>query len=109
MYADDTTIYFNLEDFTPEMREAELNAELEKVNEWLKLNRLTLNTNKTKLMIFHRKPRQISELNIVINGTQIDRVQLFNFLGITSDDNLSWNGYVNLVKKKISKVIGILY
>ena len=71
MYADDTTIYFNLEDFSPEMREAEINAELEKVNVWLKLNKLTLNTNKTKLMIFHRKPRHISELNIVINGTQI--------------------------------------
>ena len=24
MYADDTTIYFNLEDFTPDMREAEI-------------------------------------------------------------------------------------
>ena len=41
MYADDTTIYFNLEDFSPEMREAEINAELEKVNVWLKLNKLT--------------------------------------------------------------------
>ena len=59
--------------------------------------------------MIHRKPRHISELNIVINGTQIDRVQLFNFLGITLDDDLSWNGHVNLVKKKISKVIGILY
>ena len=109
MYADDTTLYFNLEDFSPEMREAEINAELEKVNVWLKLNKLTLNTNETKLMIFHRKPRHISELNIVINGTQIDRVQLFNFLGITLDDDLSWNGHVKLVKKKISKAIGILY
>ena len=56
MYADDTTIYFNLKDFSPEMREAEINGELEKVNVWLKLNKLTLNTNKTKLMIFYRKP-----------------------------------------------------
>ena len=42
MNANDTTIYFNLEDFTPELRKAEINAELEKVNEWLKLNTLTL-------------------------------------------------------------------
>ena len=33
MYADDTTIYFNIEDFTPEIREVEINAELEKINE----------------------------------------------------------------------------
>ena len=61
-------------------------------------------------MIFHRKPRHIlSKFNIVINDTQIDRLQLFNFLGITLDEDLSWNAHVNLVKMKISKLIGILY
>ena len=58
-------------------------------SEWLKLNKQTLNTSKNKLMIFHRKQRHISELNIVINSTQIDPLQLFNFLGITLDDDLS--------------------
>ena len=61
MYA----IYFNLVDFTPDLREAEISVELEQVNEWLTLNKLILITNKTKLMIFHRKPRHISELNII--------------------------------------------
>ena len=40
---------------------------------------------------------------------QIDRLQLFNFLRITLDDDLSWNAHVNIVKKKISKVIVLLY
>ena len=35
MYADDTTIYFNLEDFDSHTTEAEIDAELEKVNTWL--------------------------------------------------------------------------
>ena len=91
------------------MRKAEINAELEKVNVWLEVNKLTLNTSKTKLMIFHRKPRHISDINIVINGTQIYRLQWFSFIGITLDDDLSWNAHVNIVKKKISKLIGILY
>ena len=43
MYADDTTIYFNLDDFSLVHREIEINCELEKVNTWLKLNRLTIN------------------------------------------------------------------
>ena len=46
MYADDTTIYFNLEDFDPECVETEINNELEKVNLWLKLNKLSLNMTK---------------------------------------------------------------
>ena len=44
MYADDTTIYFNLEDFDLQTRETDINRKLEKVNIWLKLNKLSLNT-----------------------------------------------------------------
>ena len=47
MYAVDTTIYFNLEDFDPECVETEISNELESVNLWLKLNRLSLNIRKT--------------------------------------------------------------
>ena len=43
MYADDTTIYFNLEDFPALNREQEINKELEKLNTWFQLNKLTLN------------------------------------------------------------------
>ena len=39
MYADHTTIYFNLEDFDPTCIEADITNELEKVNIWLKLNK----------------------------------------------------------------------
>ena len=38
MYADDTTIYFNIEDFNTNNLEAEINKELEQVNTWLKVN-----------------------------------------------------------------------
>ena len=68
MYADDTTIYINLEDFDPNNASNEINNELEKITKWLQINKLSLNTQKTKLMIFHRKPKHIKELNIVING-----------------------------------------
>ena len=66
MYADDTTIYFNLEDFDPYHLKRDINNELEKITLWLKMNKLSLNVQKTKFMIFHRKQKQISELNIVI-------------------------------------------
>ena len=52
MYADDTTIYFNLEDFPIENREVLINNELEKVNKWLKLNKLAVNVDKTKACCF---------------------------------------------------------
>ena len=90
MYADDTTIYFNLEDFDPECVETEINNELEKVNLWLKLNKLSLNIKKTKLIIFHRKQKKIKDINISIDNVQIERVNTFNFLGIMLDESLTW-------------------
>ena len=89
MYADGTTIYFNLEDFDSNNFEFEINAELQKVRMWLKKNKLSLNLDKTKLMIFHRQQKSVKELNITINGTNIKRVQSFNFLGITLSESMS--------------------
>ena len=52
MYADATTLYFNLEDFPTQNRSMLINNELVRVNTWLKLNNLTLNVEKTKAMMF---------------------------------------------------------
>ena len=52
MYADDTTIYFNLEDFPSFNREYEINRELDKINIWFQLNKLTLNVEKNKMYAF---------------------------------------------------------
>ena len=109
MYADDTTIYFNLEDFDPYNLERDLNNELEKITLWLKMNKLSLNVQKTKLVIFHRRQKQINELNISINGTDIERIESFNFLGLHIHESLSWRTHTDVVRNKISKVVGILY
>ena len=90
MYADDTTIYFNLEEFDPTFVEAEITKELEKVNFWIKLNKWFLNTQKTKLMIFHRKQKKVRVINLSMDNNQIEQVSVFNFLGIILDKNLSW-------------------
>ena len=109
MYADDTTIYFNLEDFDRYNLEQDITNELENITLWLKRNKVSLNVQKTKLMIFHRKQKQINELNILIDGIAIERVESFNFLGLIIDEGLSWKKHTDVVKNEISKVVGILY
>ena len=105
MYADDTTIYFNFEDFSHIIKETDINNKLEKVNTWLKLNKLSLNTQKTKLMLFHSKQKRIHEVSVIINGTKIELVALFYFLDIMLDENLSWKSHIEMVGNKISKVV----
>ena len=109
MYADDTTIYFNLEDFDLYHLKRDINNELEKITLWLKRNKLSLNVQETKFMIFHRKQKQISELNITINDTDIERVESFNFLGLHIHESLSWRTHTDTERNKVSKVEGILF
>ena len=106
MYADDT-IYFNLEDFPALNREQEINKELEKLNLWFKLNKLTLNVDKTKCMFFHKR-RAVPSINLSMNNIPIDIVPHFNYLGIILDKHLSWKTHITMITGKLSKINGIL-
>ena len=106
MYADDTTIYFNLKKFDHLNKEGDINGELEKVNTWLKLNKLSLNAQKTELMVFHRKQKHVDEINVQINGSKIECVESFNFLGIMLDENLTWKSHIEMLGKKNLKSNG---
>ena len=75
MYADDTTIYFSLEDFDPATRERDINSELEKINIWLKLNKLSLNVKKTKSVIYSRKQKQIAAITAAITADRLEILQ----------------------------------
>ena len=108
MYADDTTLYFNIEDFPLQSREADINNELKKVNTWLQLNKLSLNTDKPKFMLFHKK-RTPPEINISINNSDIERVSQFTFLGIVLDETLSWKNHITMITNKLSRINGVLH
>ena len=87
-----------------------INLELEKIHEWLEINRLSLNVQKTNCMLFHHPQRKIKQSvpKLHIQQTEIERVHEFNFLGLTIDDNLSWHAHIQKVSNKLSKTIGIL-
>ena len=108
MYADDTTIYFNTEDFPKDNLAKHITTELDKVDVWLKHNKLSLNVEKTKCMTFHTCQKKIELLQLSIDGKPIEHVKYFKFLGILFDENLTWKCHINMVTNKLSKVIGIL-
>ena len=82
--------------------------EIEKINLWLKLNKLSLNADKTKYMIFYTNQRMIPPIALSINSKLIAHVSTFNFLGIMLDLNMLWTSHTNLVCMKLSKTIGII-
>ena len=94
MYADDTTLTSTLENFEKltdaASLEGELNEEILKVYCWLLSKKLTLNTAKSKFMIFFKNPKVIPRVNFKIGGNTIEQVAEFNFLGINIDQNITW-------------------
>ena len=71
MYADDTTINFNTENFPNHNLAKHITTELDKVDVWLRHNKLSLNVEKTKCMTFHT----IEQLQLSINGKPIEHVK----------------------------------
>ena len=108
MYADDTTIYFNKEDFSKINFANHITTELDKIYIWLKHNKVSLNVKKTKCMTFHTSQKNIQQLQLSIDGKPIENLKYFKFLGILFDVSLTWRCHINMVTNKISKVIGIL-
>ena len=81
MYADDTTLFktIQLSNTCPSKDiEYNLNSDLNKINEWLKINQLSLK----KSNIIHKLGNK-QENNLKIDETVIERVHNFNLLGVT--------------------------
>ena len=109
MYADDTTLYCCLEDIASEDKAHTLNTELERVHSWLNANRLTLNVNETKYMLFRkRRNNHTSELTLRLNNNGIQSVTEFIFLGLYLNSKLKCDTHINVTGKKISRAVGII-
>ena len=63
LFADDANIYYESSDVVDIQKT--VNKELRKVREWLEVNRLALNIEKTNFVIFH-SPRNKSDMNFVL-------------------------------------------
>ena len=106
MYADDTTLYCNI---NQNISEEVINVELLKLWDWLGANKLSLNIAKTKYMVFHTSKRNMIYPNLKVNNNTIERVTEFNFLGVILHSHMTWNKHINHISMKIARSIGILY
>ena len=109
MYADDTTLYCSIDKLNSNNRNDIINEHLNKVGEWMKSNKLVLNSRKTKYMLFHKHNKVVPNLDLNINGSTIDQVSTFKFLGLHINSQLTWQTHINEISKRISRVIGLLY
>ena len=112
IYADDTTLYSTLNSLQDSNKQRNLNEiinyELSKISTWLKANKLSLNVNKSKFMVVCTPQKKIRLPTLHIDGSELECVEEFNFLGITIDKYLNWKSHINKLANKLPKSIGIM-
>ena len=104
-FADDSTLHLSMkknEDIAPR-----INSELEIINAWLTSNKLYLNIDKTKYMIFSIKDKP-PDLSLNIGNSCIDRTNVQKFLGVYIDDRLTFGDHINKICSKMSRSIGVI-
>ena len=82
LFADDTNLFDTNNDLKALIDD--VNAELEKVINWLNANKLSLNIDKTHFILFRNKGKKGMNNNykVYMNNQEISEVKLPKFLGV---------------------------
>ena len=85
-----------------------ISRELNIVNEWFCVDKLSLNLEKKHFILF-TNCKSVKNPVIKINDNVIERVKGKKNLGIDINENLSWMDHTSYINNKLSKGIAILY
>ena len=91
MYADDTVIY--LSGLNNKEVRKNLQCDLNNVEKWCKVNKLSLNISKTKIMTFmsDHKRKMCPKFRFYMKGKVVDEVDSYKYLGTYIDNRLNGN------------------
>jgi hypothetical protein len=110
IFADDTLL--SVSDQSYKSAANKINCVLKSVVAWLKINKVKLNTSKTKFMIIAKSKKKLTSLKediknneILIENVCIERVNVFKYLGVMIDCCLKFDEHVSYVLKKAGKKI----
>ena len=109
LYVDDVALYTT----SDSMKEnnIKLNQVLSRITDWSNKTNLRISLGKTKVMHFHRlkNPSKItSDIPIQINGTTIEEVEQFKYLGIIFDPTLTWAKHIEYTTGKGRRALNSL-
>ena len=70
---------------------------------WLKINKLSLNYNMTKYMLFSGNTSdKTNKYNVTIGKYSLEQVDQIKYFGIILDNKLSWKPHIQLICTKLS-------
>ena len=106
LFADDMLLYkpvTNAGDFS------KLQDDINAINRWIVNNHLQLNPAKTKFMLISRCTNPQACQTLLLDGTQIERVYHFKYLGIWLAADLTWSKHIQTVCCKAQRLLGYMF
>ena len=107
LFADDTIVSISGRDM--EQIKSTNNSELEKISDWTHANKLTLNANKTEVLIVSNRLDNTTDVNTILQDEVITPCDSCKYLGVYLDRKMTFGPHIEEVIKKISRHTGVLY
>ena len=85
----------------------QINSELKCLDRWLKSNKVSINADKTKDMLFSCN-KNVNFPDISVSNTKINETSVTKFLGIHLDTKLNFVNHITEISMKVAKSIGLL-
>ena len=107
LFADDSTVTYSFSPRNSNLVSNIVNRELDQIFKWLCSNKIKINAEKTKFIIFsYRHKVTIPELKL--GESVLEQAVSAKFLGLLLDENLRFDLHIEHIARKVSKSSGIL-
>ena len=107
LYADDILLYRPVqsqEDYVALQRDVDVLAA------WSAGKRLMFNPKKCKAMLIScKRSKKTIPQQLLLNGSPIETVDCYKYLGINITSDLSWTKHIQLIASKARRLVGLLY
>ena len=105
LFADDLAIYLR----GPNLKqiESKLQKTINALQKWSAITGLHFSTEKTKMMIFHRKHNS-PQISINLYGDPIEITNQMKFLGVIFENKLTFKGHINNLKARANLSLNII-
>lgn len=107
IFADDTSLFFRASQ-TADLAHM-VNKTLSNIYKWSIYNGLEINTTKSKAVFFIPKNKHITfDYPLCLGNQVIEIVPSVKTLGVFFNENMSWEEQIQLVRRKLSRTLGVL-
>ena len=108
LFADDTNLFVKSKNLN--CLSSEVNENLDAVFKWCNANKLTLNVEKTNIILMKNHQNKFRlENEITMNSAVLRCVDEIKFLGVTINPTLNWEPHLSKLRKDLNKISGLLF